>query len=195
GDVGAPIPFPGVDVSGMRRGQGGLGRGLSVVGPGMGLIRADENERGDVPGEMLDRALRERQARIRAAVERENVSASGLGARDARRVLAVRTSEALEGGASAILRPDRRRRILDLAQGMGLRPFDANLVIAIVQDSARRGVGIEHEETSARLELVGSAQTSDVPERTHGVWMSVAWAVCAGLALAGVLIGWVMGAG
>lgn len=195
GDVAGPIPFPGVDVSGIRRGQvggqAGRGGGLSVVGPGTGLVRADGYERG----QMLDRALRERQARIRAEVARENVSARGLGARDARRVLAVRTSEALEGGACAILRPDRRRRILDLAQGMGLRPFDANLIIAIVQDSARRGIGAEHEETSARLELVGSARTSDVAERAGGVWMSVAWAACAGLALAGVLIGWVLGAG
>ncbi len=56
---------------------------------------------------------------------------------DPRWVLAVRTGEQLQG---AILTPERRERLLRLARVIGLNPFDANLVIAIVQDQARRGV-------------------------------------------------------
>ena len=35
--------------------------------------------------------------------------------------------------------PERRARVLQTAERLGLRPFDANLIIAIVQDHARRG--------------------------------------------------------
>ena len=37
------------------------------------------------------------------------------------------------------LTPERRQRVLDNAKVIGLRPFDANLIIAVVQDHARRG--------------------------------------------------------
>jgi hypothetical protein len=55
---------------------------------------------------------------------------------DARWVLALRTAEQLQG---AILGPEKRERLLGLGRSLGLRDFDANLVIAIVQDQARRG--------------------------------------------------------
>lgn len=45
----------------------------------------------------------------------------------------------MEGGKAALLRPERRRELFHRAEDMGLRPFDANLVIAIVQEAARRG--------------------------------------------------------
>lgn len=56
---------------------------------------------------------------------------------DPRWVLAVMTSEALEG---ALLPPEKRERIVRTAAAWGLTPFDANLIIAVVQDQARRGV-------------------------------------------------------
>lgn len=49
----------------------------------------------------------------------------------------VRTS--IEGGRAAILRPERRHDLMTRAHTLGLRPFDANLVIAVVQEAARRG--------------------------------------------------------
>lgn len=55
---------------------------------------------------------------------------------DPRWVLAVRTGESLEG---PILTADKRERLLMLGKQMGLSPFDANLIIAMVQDQARRG--------------------------------------------------------
>ncbi|MFP4145106.1 MAG: hypothetical protein ACLFV3_08175 [Phycisphaeraceae bacterium] len=55
---------------------------------------------------------------------------------DPRWVLAVRTAEKLEG---TLLAPEKRERLVQLGKTMGLSVFDANLVIAIVQDQARRG--------------------------------------------------------
>ena len=57
-------------------------------------------------------------------------------ATDPRWVLAVRTSECLQGD---VLPPEKRDRLLVLARLLRLTPFDANLIFAIVQDQARRG--------------------------------------------------------
>ncbi|MCA9298380.1 MAG: hypothetical protein KDA28_04900, partial [Phycisphaerales bacterium] len=70
------------------------------------------------------------------AVARENMAAASLEMMDARWIFAVQVSEALEGGKAALLRPDRRERLLRIANRLGLRHFDASLVIAMVQDGA-----------------------------------------------------------
>lgn len=57
-------------------------------------------------------------------------------ATDPRWVLAVRTAEQLEG---TLLSPEKRQRLIRTGRVMGLTAFDCNLVIAIVQDQARRG--------------------------------------------------------
>jgi hypothetical protein len=59
------------------------------------------------------------------------------GSSDPRWVLAVRTAELLQGN---ILSPERRERIVRMAKLFDLTPFDANMIIAIVQDQARRGI-------------------------------------------------------
>jgi len=48
----------------------------------------------------------------------------------------MRSAESLEG---TILRPEKRQKLIRLGRMMGLSLFDSNLVIAIVQDQARRG--------------------------------------------------------
>ena len=58
------------------------------------------------------------------------------GPADPRWVLALRTAESMEG---QILRPEKRERVLRVGGMLGLSAFDSNLVIAIVQDQARRG--------------------------------------------------------
>ncbi len=58
-------------------------------------------------------------------------------ATDPRWVLAIRVAQALDG---PILRPERRERLLRVGKVLGLSPFDTNLVIAIIQDRARRGI-------------------------------------------------------
>jgi len=55
---------------------------------------------------------------------------------DPRWVLATRVSSQLQGAA---LTWDRRRHLLEVADRLGVRQFDANMIIAIVQDHARRG--------------------------------------------------------
>ena len=67
---------------------------------------------------------------------------------DPRWVLAVRAAYMIQGGRAAILRPGDRRHLHRLASYMGIRPFDANLIIAIVQDAARSG-----DASSARVRL------------------------------------------
>jgi hypothetical protein len=89
-------------------------------------------------------------------VRRENLVAAA--AADARWVLAVRTATLLEGGRAAILRPERRERLVGMATRLGLRTFDAALVIAIVQDSARSGRPALGRETENRLALVRAAE-------------------------------------
>jgi len=55
---------------------------------------------------------------------------------DPRWVLAIRTNELMQG---PLLRPEHRENLLRLGRMLGLTPFEANLVLAIVQDQARRG--------------------------------------------------------
>ncbi len=55
---------------------------------------------------------------------------------DPRWVLAVRVAEALQG---AILPAEKRERLIRVGKMLGLTAFDANLIVAMVQDQARRG--------------------------------------------------------
>ena len=76
-----------------------------------------------------------REAKPRGNAASAVVSAP-LPAGDPRWVLAVRVSESLQG---ATLPPERRRRLIKMGRVFGLTEFDTNLIIAIVQDQARRG--------------------------------------------------------
>lgn len=60
---------------------------------------------------------------------------------DPRWVLAIRTAELLQG---SVLAPDDREQLLRTGRVLGLNPFQSNLVIAVVQDQARRGLGPAH---------------------------------------------------
>ena len=73
---------------------------------------------------------------------------------DPRWILATRAAAALEGGRAAILPPERRARLVCLATSLGLRPFDAHLVIAIVQDDARTGTRPLADTAKHRVALV-----------------------------------------
>jgi tellurite resistance protein len=61
---------------------------------------------------------------------------ASLAATDPRWVLAMRVNESMQG---AVLPPERRQSLLRLGRVLGLTAFDSNLIIAIVQDRARRG--------------------------------------------------------
>ncbi len=86
-------------------------------------------------------------------VTRENLAAASMSVSDARWAFAVRVASSIEGKRAGILRPDVRQRLVQQAAHLGLRPFDANLVIAIIQDAARTGAPLS-PEAAERLKLV-----------------------------------------
>lgn len=99
----------------------------------------------------------ERAARRAKLVAAENSSAMGLSALDPRWIFAVQVAKSLDGGRAAILIPERRRALVADAARLGLRAFDANLLIAIVQDGVRTGEGGLGHESESRLKLVRPA--------------------------------------
>ncbi len=93
-------------------------------------------------------------------VAMENRLAAGnteLDPRDPRWAFAMRTRSQLQG---MVLTPERREQLLREAKTMNLRPFDASVIIAIVQDGARRGDSNTRLATS--LALVRPAQRAAV---------------------------------
>ncbi len=129
-------------------------------------------------------------ARLRVA--EENTRSAGLSPDDIRLIMAIRVADALEGGRSAILRPDRRHSLVANAQSMGMRPFDANLIIAIVQDGARRGEHLDHHQTVSRLSFVGPT-IEKVATRRGGRLAVMVMAVTLGVAWAAWLVAWLIG--
>ena len=85
---------------------------------------------------------------------------------DARWVLAVRVAERLEG---TMLDPESRERLVRLGKMLGLTPFDANLVIAIVQDRARRGIPAMHCPAAAAEQLATLTPPLGSPAQTRSL--------------------------
>ncbi|QOJ01756.1 MAG: hypothetical protein HRU70_15225 [Phycisphaeraceae bacterium] len=118
-------------------------------------------------------------------VEAENALAAALPAADARAIFASDVAGRL--GVGAMLRPADRRSLIARAVGMGFREFDANLVIAIVQDRSRRGVhGAAGDD--ARLSLIAPANPHPHPSPHAGPGPMIRAALWLGLALAAVYI-------
>lgn len=126
--------------------------------------------------------------RARRLVAAENHLASNLSTDDARWAFAVTVSQALQGGRTAALPPASRDRLLGLAIRMGLRPFDANLVIAIVQDGARSGEGALGAPVAGRLMLVRPPAVEDAPP----LWPRAAAAGVLALAICAALVRWIV---
>jgi len=72
------------------------------------------------------------------------------GTSDARWVLAVRVAEQLQ---DTVLSPHKRDRLVRMGKMFGLTAFDANLIIAIVQDQARRGYAPAYCPTAGEPQL------------------------------------------
>ena len=110
--------------------------------------------------------LSSRHGAPRLRVAQENREASALSAVDPRWVFAVQVAGSIEGGRAAILPPARRQRLISIAAGLGLRVFDANLIIAVVQDGIRSGEGGLSREVEARLAFIRGAAPSAPAGRT-----------------------------
>lgn len=113
------------------------------------------------------------------------------GVTDPRWVLAVRVAESLQGD---VLVPEKREVLLKLGRMMGLSPFDANLVIAIVQDQARRGYAPEYCPTAGepQLRLVPHPGVNAFAARHAGPRrvLRIAMLIAAALALELFLLRW-----
>ncbi len=120
----------------------------------------------------------------RRAVQRENEAAAGLELPDLdpRWQLATTAYSQLQQGP---LTPGQRTRLIDTASRMGLRTFDASLIIAIAQDHARTGRPLS--DAAPTLELVRVRPTSG----RHGMRWALALACAA--ATAGLLLAWMAG--
>jgi hypothetical protein len=115
------------------------------------------------------------------AIARENLEAASartLDPTDPRWVVAVEAAAAMEG---SLLTFERRRRVLALAQRIGVRPFDANLIIAAVQDRARRGEPIEDAVDT----IAHTARPSRAAGRPRRGWLPIAVVAIATLLLHG----------
>ncbi|MEM7577751.1 MAG: hypothetical protein AAF328_09770 [Planctomycetota bacterium] len=100
---------------------------------------------------------------------------------DPRWVLAVRAAEKLEG---SILRPEHRERLLLQGKSMGLTPFDTSLILAIVQDQARRGHAPAYCPTAAEPQLRMVPPVCRAAWAFWANWSAKKWlAVGAGVAL------------
>ena len=107
-------------------------------------------------------------------------------ATDPRWVLAVRTAALLDG---PVLVPENRRRLLAVGASVGLSPFDTALVIAMVQDQARRGTAPRACAAAAepRLRHVPRPPARRVP------WRLVLLASAGALLLEAALLAWWLG--
>ncbi len=123
----------------------------------------------------------------RRAVARENRDASTLHPDDVRAVFAARVARALDGGHAAILRPERRRELVAAGVDLGMREFDTHLVIAVVQDAARRGEDSQAPGVQSRVSLVGRPESRASPATLAGIAMGLA------AVLTAALIAWLLG--
>ncbi len=126
--------------------------------------------------------------RARQDVISENRSASSnarLDPADPRWVLAARAYSQLQSGA---LSPERRERVMRTSRHLGIRPFDANLIIALVQDHARSGRDLSSAHGVLRL-VQSPARKQESRQRAA---RNLAIAVLCAAALNFALVWWLL---
>ena len=144
-------------------------------------------ERTDVLERMLDLiGARQDQERAAArAIARENLASAhnGPSLEDARSVVVSETLKRLQG---SLLVPEDRRAVLELAQRLGMRTFDANLLVAMIQDRARR-----NDPTQA----TGTHTTHSRSTGMHGLTNGWQWicALATGALFAALAAAWLLG--
>ncbi len=116
-----------------------------------------------------------------AAENRRAAANPSLAPTDPRWVLAARAYSQLQGST---LTWDRRQRVMTTARELGVRPFDASIIIAIVQDQARRGGSLP--QAAGTLSLI---ETPAAPRRGKAwtLWLA---ALSAADAADAILLGW-----
>lgn len=72
------------------------------------------------------------------------------GATDPRWVLALATAQVMEGD---VLPPAKRETLMRQGKSMGLSGFDCSLILAIIQDRARRGIALDQCPAAGEQQL------------------------------------------
>lgn len=179
--AGTPGGSAGTTASGPAESRPGDVKGVnqraSAVRPALRLAESGEWEP----------AARQASSVRRKEVLSENRLASGMSPDDARWIFARRVAEQLEGGTAALLTPERRRSLLATSQRVGLRDFDANLIIAIVQDGRRSGKGGLNPEVEHSLLMVTPA---DPAKAKQGPPEWIRFAVAG--AILGTMMAWML---
>jgi len=126
------------------------------------------------------------------------MAGEGLAASDARWDLAKLAAFEIAGTGtgSGGLSASGRKRLLARAKALGLRVFDASLVLAVMQDAARRGEGALSPEVQSRLLLIGPARGIEPDRGTNfraRVVLIASWSVVLGLAAAFGVVKWLVG--
>ncbi len=142
------------------------------------------------PGNISRRAAVESFARN---VARANAQSAVISSDDARWIFAQRVRDSLDGGRAAILAPDLRRDLVCRAVRSGLRPFDANLVIAIVQDEVRSGQPGPAPSRSALPGTLRLVRQADRPVTRRTVLAALGITLLLAAGIAGILISWICG--
>lgn len=152
------------------------------AGPRGGRVRAVANET------LRARAAADHAGRRAVAEEmlraRDNLRREVFDPADPRWALARATQEALQGSMLAF---EDRKRLLALAQRTGIRAFDANLIVAIVQDRARRGEPIE--SAAETIAVVPKPARRKAGRAAAWTWAA---AIFVAVLVDAVLIGWVL---
>lgn len=144
-------------------------------------------------GKASTSAWRNKQNAIQSIVRSNRLAATTVSTdpemdpTDPRWVFAVRTHSQLQGD---VLSPERRDKLLKLATQLEIRPFDANVIIAVVQDHARRHIPLSQVTTT--LSLI-SPREERLESTLFHIWRWLAVIACAVMATS-FLIHWVMSA-
>jgi hypothetical protein len=124
------------------------------------------------------------------------VQAADLASDDPRWVLAQSVAANLEHGRAAVLPPEKRARLITHAHRLGLRSFDASLVIALVQSRARtHGAGIDASLASG-LRLVAEPAAARslhrLPDPDGPTWRMLLASVVLSTAITAGLVAWLL---
>lgn len=96
---------------------------------------------------------------------------------------AGRIAEAMQG---EVLAPEAREELVHQARSLGLRPFDAHLVIAVVQDRRRRGESLD--DITGPLAVLGGRESRRGPTNERVVLAGTALGIAASLLI--VFVRW-----
>lgn len=107
---------------------------------------------------------------------------------DPRWVLALQAHTKLEGGRIGAISPEHRESLVGMGRTLGLRPFDVQLIIAIVQDNARQGFDTLSASAAQRLSCVHRVPTESV--RSFQIVMMLLASLALGILGAAMFVVW-----